>query len=124
MRNSSPPCERGEGRKAAGGFRAAGDSGPYGRGSSHSVGAAISRPPSQSRLRRASSPKGGAKRVDKPFSVIPRSEATWESVPPSKAFPTLGGRWHGKAVTDEGDHGGAESLSHGCAVPAPFDKGA
>ena len=29
MRNSSPPCERGEGRKAAGGFRAAGDSGPY-----------------------------------------------------------------------------------------------
>ena len=41
--------------------RAAGDSGPYGRGSSHSVGAAISRPPSQSRLRRASSPTGGAK---------------------------------------------------------------
>ena len=29
MRNSSPPCERGEGRKAAGGFRAAEDSGPY-----------------------------------------------------------------------------------------------
>ncbi len=29
MRNSSPPCERGEGRKTEGGFRAAGDSGPY-----------------------------------------------------------------------------------------------
>ena len=41
MRNSSPPCERGEGRKAAGGFRAAEDSGPYGRDSSHSVGADV-----------------------------------------------------------------------------------
>ncbi len=30
----------------------------------------------------------------------------------------------GAAVTNEGDHGGAESLSHGFAVPAPFDKGA
>ena len=29
MHNSSPPCERGEGRKAAGGVRAAEDSGPY-----------------------------------------------------------------------------------------------
>ena len=29
VRYISPPCERGEGRKAAGGFRAAGDSGPY-----------------------------------------------------------------------------------------------
>ena len=29
MRNNSPPCERGEGRKAAGGFRTAEDSGPY-----------------------------------------------------------------------------------------------
>ena len=28
MRNNSPPCERGEGRKAAGGFRAAVLSGP------------------------------------------------------------------------------------------------
>ena len=41
MRNSSPPCERGEGYKAAGGFRAAEDSGPYGQDSSHSVGADV-----------------------------------------------------------------------------------
>ena len=41
MRNSSPPCEWGEGRKAAGGFRAAEDSGPYGRSSSYSVGADV-----------------------------------------------------------------------------------
>ena len=29
------------------------------------------------------------------------------------AFAPQGKRWHGAAMTDEGDHGGAESLSHG-----------
>ena len=40
------------------------------------------------------------------------------------AFAPQERRWHGTAMTDEGDHGGAESLSHGFAVPAPFHKGA
>ena len=40
-----------------------------------------------------------------------------------KAFPRGKVAW-AKPMTDEGDHGGAESLSHGFAVPAPFHKGA
>ena len=46
------------------------------------------------------------KKVNPQFSVIARSAATWQSVPPggfSFAFPTLGGRWRGEAVTDERD---------------------
>ena len=46
-------------------------------------------------------PPQGAERARIPRPVIARSAATRQSVPRPK--PSPGGRWHGAAVTDEGD---------------------
>ena len=61
VQENSPPCERGDTAEGGGGIPGRWGQQPLHQVTIALVGAAISRPPSQSRLRRASSPKGGAK---------------------------------------------------------------